>query len=95
LEFDPLLVVRLANKPLLPGIRASSGPKAYNLRPAENRDGSYAFEVKSGAEPVILELVPKVAREYTCQYAKKPGGRASLIRKLDISLEELPKPSQN
>jgi len=95
LEFDALLVVRSGNKPQMPGIRALSEPKAYNLRPAENRDGSYTFEVKRGVEPLILELVPKSAREYTCQYGKKSGARPLLVKKLDLSLEELPKPSQD
>ncbi len=92
LEFDPLLVVRSGHKPLVPGSKALRGPKAYNLRSAENRDGSYVFEVKNGAEPVILELVPKPTREYSCQYGNPSGRRPSLISKVAISLEGLPKP---
>ncbi len=95
LEFDPLLVVRLGNKLLAPGTRALRGPKAYNLRPAENRDGSYAFQVKQGSEPVILELVPKSAREQTCEYGKTSGRRPWFVKKADLSLEGLPKPSRN
>jgi hypothetical protein len=94
LEFDPLLIVRSGHKLLVPKSNALRGPKAYNLRPAENRDGSYAFEVKNGAEPVMVELVPKSTREYSCQFGSASGRRPSLISKVDISLEGLPKPWQ-
>ena len=92
LEFDPLLVLRSGRKALAPGSKALRGPNAYSLRPAENRDGSYTFEVKRGAEPVTLELVPKPTREYVCQYGNASGLRASFIGKVAISLEGLPKP---
>jgi hypothetical protein len=94
LEFDPLLIVRTGHKPLVPGTKALRGPKVYNLAPAENRDGSYTFEVKNGAEPVMLELVPKPTREYSCQFGNASRRRTPLINKVTISLEGLPKPWQ-
>jgi len=95
LEFNPLLVVRSGHRLLVPNSKALRGPNAYNLRPAENRDGVYAFEVKNGTEPVTLELVPKPTREYTCQFGRASGRSPSLISKVAISLEGLPKPWQN
>ena len=95
LEFNPLLVVRSGHKLLVPNSKALRGPNAYNLRPAENRDGVYTFEVKNGTEPVTLELVPKPTREYTCQFGRASGRSPSLVSKVAISLEGLPKPWQN
>jgi len=95
LEFKPLLLVKSGNKRLLPGIKALLGPQAYSLLPQESGDGRYVFEVMNGAEPVMQELVPKSAAEYTCQQAKTSGRRSSLVNKVDLPLQELPKPSEN
>ncbi len=43
----------------------------------------------------MQELVPKSAAEYTCQQVKTSGRRSSLVNKVDLSLQELPKPSEN
>jgi len=43
------------------------------LRLQESGDGRYVLEVMNGAEPVMQELVPKSAAEYTCQQAKTSG----------------------
>jgi hypothetical protein len=92
LEFDPLLVVRSDRKSLMPGSSALKGTNAYYLRPAENRDGSYVYQMKYGADPLLLELVPKPTISADCRRAPASILRSAFIGRPSISLEGLPKP---